>query len=78
MYNYHNTRIYVPPSTSTVERTFSDMKLKYVRMGEDTLDQTLRLCIEGSPIYQMKISIQFEELETAETKTISNLNVFEG
>ena len=42
---------------------------------EDTLDQTLRLCIEGSSIYQMNISIQFEELETAETKTISNLNV---
>ena len=48
------------------------MKLK---KWEDTLDQTLRLCIEGSSIYQMNISIQFEELETAETKTISNLNV---
>ena len=41
------------------------------------LTKTLRLCIEGSPIYQMKISIQFEELETAQTKMISNLNMLE-
>ena len=40
-----------PPSTSTVERTFSDMKLTKTRirstLEEDTLDQTLKLCTEG-------------------------------
>ena len=43
----------LPVTTSTVERSFSDMKLTKTRLrsrlGEDTLDQTLRLCIEGSP-----------------------------
>lgn len=43
----------LPVTTATVERSFSDMKLTKTRLrsrlGEDTLDQTLRLCIEGSP-----------------------------
>ena len=43
----------LPVTMSTVERSFSDMKLTKTRLlnrlGEDTLDQTLRLCIEGPP-----------------------------
>ena len=43
----------LPVTTATVERTFSDMKLTKTRLrsrlGEDTLDQTLRLCTEGPP-----------------------------
>ena len=43
----------LPVTTSTVERSFSDMKLTKTRLrsrlGEETLDQTLTLCIEGSP-----------------------------
>ena len=43
----------LPVTTATVERTFSDMKLTKPqlrsRLGEDTLDQTLRLCTEGPP-----------------------------
>ena len=42
-----------PSSTSTVERTFSDMKLTKTQLQstleEDTLDQTLKLCTEGPP-----------------------------
>ena len=41
----------LPVTTSTVERSFSDMKLVKTRLrsrlGEDTLDQAMRVCIEG-------------------------------
>ena len=35
-------------TTVTVERTFSSMKLMKTRlMGENTLEHTMRICIEG-------------------------------
>ena len=41
----------LPVTTATVERTFSNMKLIKTRlrsrMGEDTLEHTMRICIEG-------------------------------
>ena len=41
----------LPVTTATVERTFSTMKLVKTRlrsrMGEDTLEHTMRICIEG-------------------------------
>ena len=41
----------LPVTTITVERTFSDMKMFKTRLrsrlGEDTLDYALRVCIEG-------------------------------
>ena len=41
----------LPVTTATVERTFSDMKMVKTRLrsrlGEDTLDYALRICIEG-------------------------------
>ena len=41
----------LPVTTATVERSFSNMKLVKTRLrswlGEDTLDQALRVCIEG-------------------------------
>ena len=41
----------LPVTTATVERTFSDMKLIKTRLrsrlGEDTLDYTMRVCMEG-------------------------------
>ena len=41
----------LPVITATVERTFSTMKLVktrlHSRMGEDTLEHTMRICIEG-------------------------------
>jgi hypothetical protein len=41
----------LPVTTATVERTFSSMKLIKTRlrnrMGDDTLDSTMRICIEG-------------------------------
>ena len=41
----------LPVTTATVERTFSDMKLVKTRirsrLGEETLDYTMRICIEG-------------------------------
>ena len=41
----------LPITTATVERTFSSMKLIKTRlrnrMSEDTLDNTMRICIEG-------------------------------
>ena len=45
--------IHSPPSISTAERTFSDMKLTKTqlqsKLEEDTINQTLKLCTEGSP-----------------------------
>ena len=42
----------LPVITATVERTFSTMKLVKTRlrsrMGEDTLEHTMRICIEGA------------------------------
>ena len=41
----------LPVTTATVEKTFSDMKMVKTRLrsrlGEDTLDYALRICIEG-------------------------------
>ena len=41
----------LPVTTATVERTFSKIKLVKTRlrsrMGEDTLEHTMRICIEG-------------------------------
>jgi len=41
----------LPVTTATVERTFSSMKLMktrlHSRMGENTLEHTMRICIEG-------------------------------
>ena len=41
----------LPVTTATVERTFSSMKLIKTRlrsrMGENTLEHTMRICIEG-------------------------------
>ncbi len=41
----------LPVTTATVERSFSDMKLVKTwlrsKLGEETLDQALRVCIEG-------------------------------
>ena len=41
----------LPVTTATVERSFSDMRLMKTRLrsrlGEDTLDQAMRVCIEG-------------------------------
>ncbi len=41
----------LPVTTATVERSFSDMKLIKTRLrnrlGESTLDQTMRISIEG-------------------------------
>ncbi len=41
----------LPVTTATVERTFSSMKLIKTRlrkrMGDGTLDSTMRICIEG-------------------------------
>ena len=41
----------LPVTTATVERTFSSMKLIKTRlrsrMGEDTLQAAMRICIEG-------------------------------
>ena len=43
--------IILPVTTATVERSFSDMKLIKTRLrnrlGEESLDQTMRICIEG-------------------------------
>ena len=43
--------IILPATTATVERTFSSMKLIKTtlrnRMGDSTLDHTMRICIEG-------------------------------
>lgn len=43
--------IVLPVTTATVERTFSSMKLIKTclrsRMGENTLEHTMRICIEG-------------------------------
>ena len=43
--------IVLPVTTATVERSFSDMKLIKTRLrnrlGEESLDQTMRICIEG-------------------------------
>ena len=43
--------VVLPVTTATVERTFSDMKMVKTRLrsrlGEDTLDYALRICIEG-------------------------------
>ena len=43
--------IVLPVTTATVERTFSSMKLIKTRlrnrMGESTLEHTMRICIEG-------------------------------
>ena len=42
---------FLPVTTATVERSFSDMKMIKTRLrsrlGEDTLDYALRICIEG-------------------------------
>ena len=42
----------LPVTTATVEHSFSCMKLVKAmlrsRMGEDTLESTMRICIEGS------------------------------
>ena len=44
----------LPVTTATVERSFSSMKLVKTRlrsrMGEDTLQHTMRICIEGPDI----------------------------
>ena len=44
----------LPVTTATVERTFSTMKLVKTRlrsrMGEDTLEHTMHICIEGPDI----------------------------
>lgn len=49
----------LPVTTAVVERTFSSMKLVKTRlrsrMGEDTLDHTLRICIEGPDTLSMNI-----------------------
>ena len=41
----------LPVATATVERSFSNMKLVKTRLrsqlGDDTLDQAMRVCIEG-------------------------------
>ena len=41
----------LPVTTATVERSFSNMKLVKTRLrnqiGDDTLDQAMRVCIEG-------------------------------
>ena len=41
----------LPVTTATVERSFSDMKLIKTRLrnrlGEESLDQAMRVCIEG-------------------------------
>ena len=38
----------LPVTTVTVERTFSSMKLMKTRLtGENTLEHTMRICIEG-------------------------------
>ena len=43
--------VVLPVTTATVERTFSDIKMVKTRLrsrlGEDTLDYALRICIEG-------------------------------
>ena len=43
--------ITLPVTTATVERSFSDMKLIKTRLrnrlGEESLDQAMRICIEG-------------------------------
>ena len=36
-----------PVATVTVERSFSSIKLVKTKLGCDTLDQALRVCIEG-------------------------------
>ena len=44
----------LPVTTATIERSFSSMKLVKTRlrsrMGEDTLQHTMRICIEGPDI----------------------------
>ena len=46
-------QLVLPVTTATVERSFSDMKLVKTRLrsrlGENTLDQAMRVCIEGPP-----------------------------
>ena len=43
--------VILPVTTASVERSFSDMKLIKTRLrnrlGEESLDQTMRICIEG-------------------------------
>ncbi len=49
----------LPVTTATVERSFSDMKLVKTRLGsrlgEDTLDQAMRVCIKGLKVWAMMI-----------------------
>ena len=46
-------QLVLPVTTATVERSFSDMRQVKTRLrsrlGENTLDQAMRVCIEGSP-----------------------------
>ena len=46
--------ITLPVTTATLERSFSDMKFIKTRLrnrlGKETLDQTMRICIEGPDI----------------------------
>ncbi len=52
----------LPVTTATVERSFSDMKLVKTmlrsRLSEETLDQAMRVCIEGPE------KLSYRELET--------------
>ncbi len=54
--------VVLPVTTATVERSFSDMKLVKTtlrsRLSEETLDQAMRVCIEGPD------KISYRELET--------------
>ena len=49
--NLASIALVLPVTTATVERSFSDMKLVKTRlrsrMGEDTLEHAMRVCIEG-------------------------------
>ena len=51
----------LPVTTATVERSFSNMKLVKTRLrsrlGEDTLDQALRVCIEGPAKKELEVII---------------------
>ncbi len=54
--------VILPVTTATVERSFSDMKLVKTRLrsrlSEETLDQAMRVCIEGPE------KLSYRELET--------------
>ena len=55
-------QLVLPVTTATVERSFSDMRQVKTRLrsrlGENTLDQAMRVCIEGPP------TLSEDELDT--------------